>query len=68
MSKLPMSQLLDALAALDEDEQLELCDALLDDPRLRELLETIDDYLTLESTEEAGETPPPDWQEGRELN
>jgi hypothetical protein len=46
-----MSQLLDALAALDEDEQLELCDALLDDPRLRELLETIDDYLTLESTE-----------------
>lgn len=64
MSKIPMPELIDALAALDEDEQLELCDALVDDPRLRELLEAIDDYLYLE----AEEAPPPDLQEGRELN
>jgi hypothetical protein len=38
-----MSELIEILAGLSEDEQLELCDALVDDPRLRDLLETIDD-------------------------
>jgi hypothetical protein len=44
-----MSELIEILAGLSEDERLELCDALVDDPRLRELLETIDDYLYLEN-------------------
>ena len=58
-----LEELVDALAALDEQERLELCDALVDDPRLRDLLETIDDFLYLESEE----APPVNLRE-RELN
>lgn len=64
MAKLSVGDLIEALAALDEEEQLELCDALVDDPRLRDLLETIDDYLYLEEDED----PPPNLQIERELN
>ena len=63
-SQLSLAELIDALATLDESERLELCDALVDDPRLRDLLETIDEYLYLEDEE----VPPPNFQEGRELN
>lgn len=59
-----MQTLIEALASLDESEQLDLCDALVDDPRLRELLETIDDYLYLEQDA----APPPNLQKARELN
>ena len=59
-----LQDLIDALAALGEAERLELCDALVDDPRLRDLLETIDDYLYLEDEE----VPPPNLQGERELN
>ena len=59
-----LQELIDALAALSEAERLELCDALVDDPRLRDLLETIDDYLYLEDEE----VPPPNLQGERELN
>ncbi len=48
-----MDELLNALAALSEEEMMELCDALVDDPRLRNLLEAIDDYLYLETDEPA---------------
>ena len=54
----------EALAALSEEEQLELCDALVDDPRLRDLLEAIDDYLYLEDEDE----PPLNLGLDRELN
>ncbi len=64
MTKLLVAELIEALAALSEDEQLELCDALVDDPRLRDLLETIDDYLYLEDEDD----PPPNLQTDRELN
>lgn len=47
-----LKNLIDELAALTAEEQLELCDALVDDPRLRELLEAIDDYLYLETDDE----------------
>ena len=60
---LNLQDLIGALADLSEAERLELCDALVDDPRLRDLLETIDDYLYLEDEE----VPPPNFQ-GRELN
>ena len=56
--------LVEALAALSEEEQLELCDALVDDPRLRDLLEAIDDYLYLEDEDE----PPLNLGLDRELN
>lgn len=62
--KLTLQDLIDALAGLEEAERLELCDALVDDPRLRDLLETIDDYLYLEDEE----VPPPNLQSERELN
>ena len=64
MAKLPVDEIVEALAALSEEEQLELCDALVDDPRLRDLLEAIDDYLYLEDEDE----PPPNLQMDRELN
>ncbi len=64
MEKLPVDEIVEALAALSEEEQLELCDALVDDPRLRDLLEAIDDYLYLEDEDE----PPPNLQTNRELN
>jgi len=64
MAKLSVGELIEALAELSEEEQLELCDALVDDPRLRDLLETIDDYLYLE----ADDDPPPNLQGERELN
>jgi len=64
MAKLPVDEIVEALAALSEEEQLELCDALVDDPRLRDLLEAIDDYLYLEDEDE----PPPNLQTNRELN
>ena len=64
VTKLLVGELVEALAALSEDEQLELCDALVDDPRLRDLLETIDDYLYLEDEDE----PPLNLQTDRELN
>jgi hypothetical protein len=59
-----MSELIEILAGLSEDEQLELCDALVDDPRLRDLLETIDDYLYLETDD----SEPLNMQPERELN
>ncbi len=59
-----MSELIEVLAGLSEDERLELCDALVDDPRLRELLETIDDYLYLENDD----PEPLNMQPDRELN
>jgi hypothetical protein len=64
MAKLSVGDLIDALAALSEEEQLELCDALVDDPRLRDLLEAIDDYLYLEDDDD----PPLNLQTDRELN
>ncbi len=64
MTKLLVGELIEALAALSEDEQLELCDALVDDPRLKDLLDTIDDYLYLEDEDE----PPLNLQADRELN
>ncbi len=64
MAKLSVTELIEALAALDEEEQLELCDALVDDPQLRDLLETIDDYLYLEDDEDA----PPNLLLERDLN
>ena len=50
-TKQPLDSLIENLARLNAAERLELCDALVDDPRLRELLETIDDYLYLETDE-----------------
>jgi hypothetical protein len=64
MSAMSMSELIEKLAGLSEDERLELCDALVDDPRLRELLETIDDYLYLETDD----PEPLNLQPERELN
>jgi hypothetical protein len=64
MSKGSIAELIDLLAELSEDEKLELCDALVDDPRLRDLLETIDDYLYLETDT----VPPLNLQPERELN
>ena len=64
MAQLTVSEIVEALAALSEEEQLELCDALVDDPRLRDLLEAIDDYLYLEDEDE----PPANLQSDRELN
>lgn len=64
MTKLSVADLVEALAALSEEEQLELCDALVDDPRLRDLLEVIDDYLYLEDEDE----PPLNLGLERELN
>lgn len=51
--RLTLNELVDELAALGAAEILELCDALVDDPRLRDLLETIDDYLYLEGENDA---------------
>ena len=62
-TKRDVEELIEALAALDEGERLELCDALVDDPRLRDLLEAIDDFLYLESED----APPLNLRE-RELN
>lgn len=39
--------LIDHLATLKEHEMAQLCDALVDDPRLRDLIEMIDAYLYL---------------------
>ncbi len=64
MAKLSISELVQLLAQLDENERLELCDALVDDPRLRDLLETIDDYLYLETDT----LPPVNLQPNRNLN
>ena len=50
-AKQPLNALIESLARLNVAERLELCDALVDDPRLRDLLETIDDYLYLETDE-----------------
>ncbi len=59
-----VTEIIEALAELSEEEQLELCDALVDDPRLRDLLEAIDDYLYLEDEGE----PPHNFRAERELN
>lgn len=64
MAKLSVVELVHFLAQLDENERLELCDALVDDPRLRDLLETIDDYLYLETDA----LPPINLQPERDLN
>ena len=65
MSKrLTLKDLIDELAALTAAEQLALCDALVDDPRLRDLLEAIDDYLYLETDDE----PPLNLMPERVLN
>lgn len=39
------------LASLKEHEMAKLCDALVDDPRLRDLIEMIDAYLYLSNEE-----------------
>lgn len=49
--KLPLDVLIHALAELSEVEIWALCEALVDDPRLRRLLEAIDDFLYLETDE-----------------
>lgn len=49
---LTMSELIEELATLNVDEQLELCDALVDRAQLRELLERIDDYLYLDKDDD----------------
>ena len=59
-----LAELVEALALLGEKEVLQLCDALVDDPRLRDLLEAIDDYLYLE----ADEPPPINLKPKRVLN
>lgn len=59
-----LSSLIELLASLGEKEVLQLCDALVDDPRLRDLLEAIDDYLYLE----ADEPPPINLKPKRVLN
>jgi predicted nucleic acid-binding protein len=64
MPRLSISELVHVLAQLDEAERLELCDALVDDPRLRDLLEAIDDYLYLETDT----LPPLNLQSERNLN
>ena len=64
MTKMTVGELVEVLATLSEEEQLELCDALVDDPRLRDLLEAIDDYLYLEDEDEPSEQ----LQLDRELN
>lgn len=66
VTRLTVSELIEVLAVLGEEERLELCDALVDDPRLRDLLETIDDYLYLEDDD----VPPVNLMESleRELN
>jgi hypothetical protein len=64
MAVLSIPELIDLLAQLNEAERLELCDALVDDPRLRDLLETIDDYLYLETDV----LPPLNLQPDRNLN
>ena len=51
--RLTLNELVDELAALGAAEILELCDALVDDPRLRDLIEAIDDYLYLEGESDA---------------
>ena len=56
--------IIDQLAELEDADKLKLCDALVDDPRLRDLLEIIDDYLYLE----ADEPPPLNLQTKRVLN
>jgi hypothetical protein len=61
---LSIPELIQILAELDEAQRLELCDALVDDPRLRGLLETIDDYLYLETDV----IPPLNLQPDRNLN
>jgi len=42
-----LENLIDHLASLKEHEMAKLCDALVDDPRLRDLIEMIDAYLYL---------------------
>lgn len=64
VAKLSVSDIVEALALFSEEEQLELCDALVDDPRLRDLLEAISDYLYLEDED----VPPPNLQTERKLN
>ena len=59
-----LGKLIESLAELGEKEVLQLCDALVDDPRLRDLLEAIDDYLYLE----ADEPPPINLKPRRVLN
>ncbi len=62
--RLTLKELVDELARLGAAERLELCDALVDDPRLRELLEAIDDYLYLDAEDE----PPLNLARERVLN
>ena len=62
--QLTLKELVDELAALSAADILALCDALVDDPRLRDLLEAIDDYLYLENEDE----PPPNLARERVLN
>jgi len=42
-----LESLVGHLASLKEHEMAQLCDALVDDPRLRDLIEMIDAYLYL---------------------
>ncbi len=61
--RLTLEELISELAHLNEAERLALCDALVDDPRLRDLIEAIDDYLYLEAEDE-----PPANLQSRDLN
>lgn len=63
-----LENLIGHLASLKEHEMAKLCDALVDDPRLRDLIEMIDAYLYL-----SNEDSPPlnlirDKLSDRELN
>ena len=46
-----LESLIGHLASLKEHEMAKLCDALVDDPRLRDLIEMIDAYLYLSNEE-----------------
>ncbi|MEZ4607961.1 MAG: hypothetical protein R2880_02360 [Deinococcales bacterium] len=45
--RLTMPELIEELSHLSDHERAELCDALLDRPELRELLDVLDTYLYL---------------------
>lgn len=64
VSQPSLDDLIEKLAELEAKDMLKLCDALVDDPRLRDLLEVIDDYLYLETDE----PPPLNLQPKRVLN
>ncbi len=63
-----MENLIDHLATLKEHEMAQLCDALVDDSRLRDLIEMIDAYLYLSTEDVPPSNLMPDYIGDRELN